>query len=101
MLVRPEMGALAGSIAVWLFIVRGATIGVTRMLTGRTQIGGLGQVPGYDSARAIFASTLNVGGAQFAVSILWWLVIAAIATWILLRTSFGNWIFGCGGNVQA
>jgi simple sugar transport system permease protein len=84
-----------------LFILRGATIGVTRILTGRTQIGGLGQVPGYDSARGIFASTLNVGGAQFAVSILWWLVIAALATWILLRTSFGNWIFGCGGNVQA
>jgi len=42
-----------------------------------------------------------VGGAQFAVSIVWWLLIAALATWILLRTPFGNWIFGCGGNVQA
>jgi simple sugar transport system permease protein len=84
-----------------LFIVRGATIGTTRLLTGRTQIGGLGQVPGYDSAKAVFASGLNIGGANFAVSIVWWLVIAAIATWILLRTPFGNWIFGVGGNVQA
>ena len=24
-----------------------------------------------------------------------------MATWVLLRTSFGNWIFGVGGNVQA
>jgi simple sugar transport system permease protein len=27
------------------------------------------------------------------VSILWWLGLTAIATWILLRTRFGNWIF--------
>jgi len=84
-----------------LFILRGLTIAITRILTGRTQIGGLAQVPGYDSARVIFASSLTVGGAQFAVSILWWLVIAALATWVLLRTPFGNWIFGSGGNVQA
>src|ERR1700716_3455560 len=30
-----------------LYILRGATIGATRIATGRTQIGGLAQVPGY------------------------------------------------------
>jgi simple sugar transport system permease protein len=84
-----------------LYIVRGATIGVTRLLTGRTQVGGLGQAPGFDSAKAVFASSVNIGGATFSISIVWWLVVAAAATWLLLRTSFGNWIFGCGGNVQA
>ena len=84
-----------------LFIVRGATIGVTRLLTGRTQIGGLGQEAGYDAAKAVFASTVAVGGANFSISILWWLLVTAAATWVLLRTSFGNWIYGCGGNVQA
>ena len=84
-----------------LYIVRGATIGGTRLLTGRTQIGGLNQVSGYDAARAVFASSVSIGGGNFSISILWWLAIAAIATWILLRTPFGNWIYGCGGNVQA
>jgi simple sugar transport system permease protein len=84
-----------------LFIIRGATIGTTRLLTGRTQIGGLGKVPGYDLTHRLFASSVTVGGAAFPVSILWWLAIAALATWVLLRTSFGNWIFGIGGNVQA
>jgi simple sugar transport system permease protein len=84
-----------------LYIVRGATVGGTRILTGRTQIGGLDKVPGYDVAKAAFASTVNIGGTQFAISIIWWLIVAALATWILLRTPFGNWIFGCGGNVQA
>ena len=27
--------------------------------------------------------------------------LAAIATWVLLRTPFGNWIFGVGGRFQA
>jgi simple sugar transport system permease protein len=84
-----------------LYILRGATIGATRLVTGRTQIGGLDQADGYASAKAIFASSVNVVGATFSVSIVWWLIVAAIATWLLLRTSFGNWIFGVGGNVQA
>lgn len=84
-----------------LYIIRGATIGSTRLLTGRTQIGSLDQVSGFAAAKAVFASTVTIGGAQFAISIVWWLAIAAVATWLLLRTSFGNWIFGSGGNVEA
>jgi len=84
-----------------LYIIRGATVGGTRLLTGRTQIGGLDKVPGYDAAKTVFASTVSIGGTNFAISIVWWLLVAALATWILLRTPFGNWIFGCGGNVQA
>jgi simple sugar transport system permease protein len=64
-------------------------------------VGGLDLAPGYDSAHAIFASPINIGGASFPIEIIWWLVIAALATWVLLRTSFGNWIFGVGGDVQA
>jgi simple sugar transport system permease protein len=84
-----------------MFAIRGATIGVTRIITGRTQVGGLQDVPGFDLPRAIFASDIPIGGVGFTISIVWWLAIAALATWVLLRTSFGNWIFGVGGNVQA
>ena len=84
-----------------LFVIRGATIGVTRLVTGRTQVGGLGNAPGYDSAHALFASQFSIAGTTFSVSILWWLGCAALATWVLLRTAFGNWIFGVGGSLQA
>jgi simple sugar transport system permease protein len=84
-----------------LFVLRGATIGITRLQTGRTQLGGLEQAPGYDSAKTVFASSISIGGAAFPISIVWWLGIAALATWVLLRTSFGNWIFGVGGAFQA
>ncbi|MBA3643726.1 MAG: ABC transporter permease [Chloroflexia bacterium] len=84
-----------------LFILRGATIGVTRLITGRTQVGGLQDAAGYDGAKSLFGTTIKFAGAAFPISILWWIVVAAIATWVLLRTSFGNWIFGVGGNLQA
>ena len=84
-----------------LFIVRGATIGITRALTGRTQVGGLQDVPGYEQAQLIFASDIPIGDAGFPISIVWWLGLAVLATWVLLRTPFGNWIFGVGGNQQA
>jgi simple sugar transport system permease protein len=80
-----------------LFMLRGSTIGVTRLVTGRTQVGGLRDVAGHASAEAVFAST--IGG--FSVSILWWLALVALATWVLLRTRPGNWIFGVGGAPEA
>jgi len=32
---------------------------------------------------------------------IWALALVALATWLLLGTSFGNWIFGVGGDAQA
>ena len=92
-----------------LFIIRGVTIGMTRLITGRTQVGGIKAVLGYESAQALFAGTISVPDpasargipAQFPLSILWWLLIAGLATYILLRTRPGNWIFGMGGDRNA
>jgi simple sugar transport system permease protein len=84
-----------------LFIIRGLTIGLTRLITNRTQVGGLDQMPGYGFMQAIFAVDIPMAGANFSISIVWWLVLGAIATWILLRTQVGNWIFGAGGYAQA
>lgn len=84
-----------------LFIVRGLTIAVTRLITGRTQIGGMRDVAGYDLAQKVFGSRIEIGSTGFPISIAWWFGLIAAATWLLLRTSFGNWIFGVGGNEQA
>ena len=84
-----------------LFILRGATIGVTRLVTERTQVGDMDEAGGYLSAHNLFADDISIGGVNFPISIFWWIGLAAVATWILLRTSFGNWIFGVGGNFQA
>jgi simple sugar transport system permease protein len=81
-----------------LFAFRGLTIAVSRQLTRRTQLGGLDEVSGFGPAQTLFAS--DVFG-QFRVSVLWWLGLAVLATWVLLRTRFGNWIFAAGGAPEA
>jgi simple sugar transport system permease protein len=84
-----------------LFIVRGLTIALTRIETGRTQLGGITRVDGYSGAQKAFGSNIDLFGAGFPISIAWSLGLIAIATWVLMRTPFGNWIFGAGGNEQA
>ncbi len=74
-----------------LFIFRGATIGISRKITGRTQLGGLDDV----------ASDIVIGGAKFSVSIIWWVLLVILGVWILRQTQFGNWIFGVGGSQTA
>jgi simple sugar transport system permease protein len=79
-----------------LFIFRGLTIGITRLVTGRTQLGGI------EVEEAPIVDTLFGGQiGQFSLSIVWWLALAALATWVLLRTRVGNWIFGAGGAPDA
>lgn len=84
-----------------LFILRGLTIAAPHLLTGLSEIGGVDQAGGYDQARAVFASGLLINGVKFPISILWWVVLAAIATWVLVAVPFGNWIFSVGGDVNA
>jgi simple sugar transport system permease protein len=84
-----------------LFIIRGLTIALTRLETGRTQLGGLTDAKGYGSAKQVFDSDIQLFGASFPISIAWWVGLTAIATWVLLRSPFGNWVFGVGGNELA
>lgn len=84
-----------------LFIIRGLTIAITRIVTGRTTVSDLDEAAGYASAQRLFDSEITLLGAGFPVSILWWVGLTALATWVLIRTPYGNWIFGCGGNEQA
>lgn len=81
-----------------LFIVLGANVGITRAVTGRVLVSGVDRVPGFEPARLAFSSTPF---GQFRVTTLWWITIAALATWLLLRTRYGNWIFSVGGDPNA
>jgi simple sugar transport system permease protein len=80
-----------------LFILRGVTIGLTRAFTGRTQVGGLSAATANDPLAQIF--TVEFG--DFDVAIVWWIGLAIVATFVFMRTTFGNWIFGVGGSEVA
>jgi simple sugar transport system permease protein len=82
-------------------MLQGLNLGLTKLFTGTVTVGGIDEVPGYAAAEWVFASRVSIAGAEFRVAILWWLLVTAVATWVLLRTRFGNWVFATGGDEVA
>ena len=101
-----------------LFILRGATLAITRLITGRTQVPGLRVLIENDPIAWIFATdtfkwlftwlgsmnliALRTDGTPLATgippSVIWFIVLAIVSTWILMKTRYGNWIFASGGD---
>jgi simple sugar transport system permease protein len=101
-----------------LFILRGLSIGITRAVTGRTQIPYILDNPPDPWTAAIFNGHVLTGlfawmgsqgwiavkgnGTPFVpgipMSIIWWIIITAVAGWVLTQTKFGNWIYAAGGD---
>jgi simple sugar transport system permease protein len=83
------------------FMLQGINLGVTKAITGTVATQNVSDMDGFESAKAIFASEFTLGGVTLRVTVLWWLFFVALATWILLRTRIGNWIFAVGGNAAS
>ena len=84
-----------------LFILRGAGIGITRGLTSNTIVSGVNANTANDPVVQLFTSSVTIAGGEFKVVLLWWILAVAVATWVLTRTRFGNWIFAVGGSDQS
>ncbi|GAA3179144.1 MULTISPECIES: ABC transporter permease [Streptomyces] len=83
------------------FMLTGLNLGFTKLIGGTVSTKSIADMEGFDSARAVFASHLTLGGVDIQITILWWIALVAVATWILLRTRVGNWIFAVGGGDDA
>jgi len=81
-----------------LLILRGAGIGITRLLTGNTIVSGVTEASAGDPIVPLFTASINIAGGEFKIVLLWWFAAVAVATWVLTRTRFGNWIFAVGGS---
>jgi len=80
------------------FVLQGVDLAGTKAVIGQVAIQGMSRVPFYDQPRVLFGSAVHWGahGSVYA-SVFWWLAVTAVATWVLLRTRVGNWIFALGG----
>jgi simple sugar transport system permease protein len=82
------------------FILQVVNLGVTKVVTGTVLVTGLDSEKGYASANKLFGGSFW-SPHDFRVTVLWWIAVTALATWILARTRVGNWIFGVGGDQDA
>jgi simple sugar transport system permease protein len=83
------------------FVLKGINLAVTKLLTGTVRVDGVDTGEGFETARSWFATKIEFGGASFQVSVIWWIGFTIFATWLLTRTTFGNWIFASGGDPNA
>ncbi|QFU15222.1 ABC transporter permease [Microvirga thermotolerans] len=119
--IRTKLPSFIVTLA-FLFILRGLSlVGLKWATGGSTQMRGIGERAGEGIVREIFSGNALEGLfawlaahdviARFPngtptvtgvpVSIVWFVLFAAAATWVLLRTRAGNWIFAAGGDANA
>ena len=99
MVIRTGLPSFIITLATF-FVLRGVNLGGTKAITDTVRVGGLRDASGFDSAQRIFASDFWEPH-NYRISVIWWIVITALATWVLSRTRVGNWIFGVGGDKVA
>ncbi|MFB7991634.1 ABC transporter permease [Streptomyces sp. NPDC056002] len=100
MLTRTDPPSFIITLGTFLMLT-GMNLGFTKLISGTVSTKSISDMEGFSSAKDVFASTLTIGGVDFKITILWWLALVVVATWILLRTRVGNWIYAVGGGEDA
>jgi simple sugar transport system permease protein len=100
MLTRTGLPSFIITLGTFLMLT-GMNLGFTKLIDGTVSTKTIADMEGFPTAHDVFASTFTVGDVDFKITILWWFGLVAVASWILLRTRMGNWIFAVGGNKDA
>jgi simple sugar transport system permease protein len=100
LLIRTKLPSFLVTLSTFLML-QGLNVAMTKLVTGAVATPGISDMDGFASAQAVFASSFDLGSVRVSVVVLWWIVFVGIATWVLLRTRVGNWIYAAGGDAQA
>jgi simple sugar transport system permease protein len=83
------------------FVLQGANLGVTKLVTGSVSTPNINRMDGYGALDAIFASSFKIGSVTIEITVIWWFIFVALSAFILQRTRIGNWIYAVGGNADS
>ena len=79
-------------------MLQGLNLAITKWVTNAVSTPSISDMQGFGSTKDVFASSITIGSVSVKITVLWWLVFVAIATYVLYSTRFGNWIFAVGGD---
>lgn len=100
LLIKTRLHSFLVTLSTFLML-QGLNLAITKLVTGNVATDDISDMAGFDSARAVFSSYFDIFGMSISIVVVYWLVFVAIATWILLRTRVGNWIFAVGGQGES
>src|SRR5436305_2752661 len=84
MVMRTKLPSFIVTLATF-FILQGVNLGVTKAVTSQVSVSGIDTAKGYDGANKIFGGSFW-SPHDFRVTVLWWIGITILGTWILART---------------
>ena len=96
LLIRTKLPSFLVTLGSFLML-QGLNIAICKLITGNVATEDISGMAGFDALKTIFAANFQFGHVQVSIAIVYWLILVAIATWVLLRTKAGNWIFAVGG----
>jgi simple sugar transport system permease protein len=99
MVIKTKLPSFIVTLATF-FILQGVNLGVTKAVTGTVLVTGLSSQPGYTSANKVLGGSFW-SPHDYRVTVLWWIAVTVLVTWVLARTRVGNWILGVGGDAAA
>ncbi|MGY2747596.1 ABC transporter permease [Arthrobacter sp. UYCu723] len=99
-LMKTKLPSFIVTLATFLMLT-GLNLGLTRLIGGSVSSPSISTMAGFASARAVFASSVTIGGVDVKITVFIWFGLVAVATWVLMRTRVGNWIFAVGGDANA
>ena len=100
LLIRTRLHSFLVTLGTFLML-QGLNIAITKLITGNVATGDISGMAGFNTLQTIFASNAMIVRAQISIAIVYWLIFVALATWVLLRTKIGNWIFAVGGQGES
>src|SRR5690349_17455886 len=83
------------------FVLQGANLGVTKLVTGSVSSPNIDRMDGYSALNWIFAHDFQIGSVSLNITVIWWVLFTALAAYVLQRTKIGNWIYAVGGNAAS
>ncbi|GAA1241064.1 ABC transporter permease [Janibacter melonis] len=83
------------------FVLQGANLAVTRLVGGSVATPRISDMAGFESARSVFAWSVQIGPVTIKALVAYWAVLVVIGALVLTRTRVGNWIYAAGGDADA
>ncbi|MBP2265901.1 MULTISPECIES: ABC transporter permease [Micrococcaceae] len=99
-LMKTKLPSFIVTLATFLMLT-GLNLGLTRLIGGSVSSPSISTMDGFDTARGVFASSVTIAGIDVKITVFIWIALVAVATWVLMRTRVGNWIFAVGGDANA
>src|SRR5438034_7577521 len=63
------------------FMIRGLNLAIAQLITGNVGTNDVSNIQGFNSAKAVFAHEFKVGGGSIRITLIWWVLFVALATW--------------------